>query len=154
MELRFVSWRRIRDWPVEKIGSTDARPFFHHNTDLSSGGAWFSPTSLDGHAWNGHVKEGGVMVEAGVWMRPSCYLPVGVKITNQQAVQQEADWRVRKNRCMTMARPTRWVKSKSSVKDAGAAVSANVFTRQICQPESRQQPLSAIALDEAGVIVG
>src|SRR5690606_9102566 len=80
---------RIRDLPVEKIGSTTARPFFHPTPIGHLGGRGFHPHRLTAmHEW--HVKEGAVMKEAGVWMRPAYYLPAGVKISNQQAVQQEA----------------------------------------------------------------
>jgi sarcosine oxidase subunit alpha len=40
------------------------------------------------HEW--HVDNGGVMMEAGVWMRPAYYVPAGSTLTANQAVQEEA----------------------------------------------------------------
>ncbi|KAJ0344489.1 hypothetical protein COL154_014008, partial [Colletotrichum chrysophilum] len=40
------------------------------------------------HQW--HVDNGGVMFEAGVWMRPGYYVPGGVQLSANEAIQQEA----------------------------------------------------------------
>lgn len=81
---------RIRQLPVEKIGTTTARPFFHPTPIGHLGGRGFHPHRYTAmHQW--HVDNGGVMMEAGAWMRPAYYVPTrsGV-ITSADAVQQEA----------------------------------------------------------------
>ena len=80
---------RIRQLPVEKIGTTTARPFFHPTPIGHLGGRSFHPHRYTAmHEW--HVNHGGVMMEAGVWMRPAYYLPKGIKLSANDAVQQEA----------------------------------------------------------------
>jgi len=80
---------RIRQLPVEKIGTTTARPFFHPTPIGHLGGRGFHPHRYTAmHQW--HVDNGGEMMEAGVWMRPAFYKAAGVNIPASEAVQQEA----------------------------------------------------------------
>jgi len=80
---------RIRQLPVEKIGTTTARPFFHPTPIGHLGGRGFHPHRYTAmHQW--HVDNGGEMFEAGIWMRPGFYTPAGVKLSAADAVQQEA----------------------------------------------------------------
>ncbi|GAB4297762.1 MAG: 2Fe-2S iron-sulfur cluster-binding protein [Methylophaga sp.] len=79
---------RIRQLPVEKIGTTTARPFFHPTPIGHLGGRGFHPHRYTAmHQW--HVEHGGEMMEAGVWMRPAYYAPAGSGLTASEAVQQE-----------------------------------------------------------------
>ncbi len=80
---------RIRQLPVEKVGSTTARPFFHPTPIGHLGGRGFHPHRYTAmHQW--HVENGGEMMEAGIWMRPAYYVPVGSRLTASEAVQQES----------------------------------------------------------------
>lgn len=80
---------RIRQLPVEKIGTTTARPFFHPTPIGHLGGRSFHPHRYTAmHQW--HVDNGGVMMEAGVWMRPAYYVPAGSHLSASDAVQEEA----------------------------------------------------------------
>lgn len=80
---------RIRQLPVEKIGSTTARPFFHPTPIGHLGGRGFHPHRYTAmHEW--HVENGGVMMDAGMWMRPAYYQYSGRSMTAMEAVQQEA----------------------------------------------------------------
>jgi sarcosine oxidase subunit alpha len=77
---------RIRDLPVEKIGSTTARPFFHPTPIGHLGGRGFHPhrhTAM--HTW--HVANGGEMSDAGVWQRPAYYHKG--ELTAKQCVDKE-----------------------------------------------------------------
>ena len=79
---------RIRQLPVEKIGTTTARPFFHPTPIGHLGGRSFHPHRYTAmHQW--HV-DNGVMMEAGVWMRPAYYVPAGSNLSASDAVQEEA----------------------------------------------------------------
>ncbi len=138
---------RIRDLPVEKIGSTTARPFFHPTPIGHLGGRGFHPhrhTAM--HEW--HVREGGVMMEAGVWLRPAYYLPVGIKISNKQAVQQEA-LAVRKSAGMIDG--STLGKIEVFGKDA-AAFLERFYTGRFASQKVGNSRI-AMLLDEAGVIV-
>jgi sarcosine oxidase subunit alpha len=138
---------RIRDLPVEKIGSTTARPFFHPTPIGHLGGRGFHPhrhTAM--HEW--HVKEGGVMMEAGVWLRPAYYLPLGINLTSQQAVQQEA-MAVRKSAGMIDG--STLGKIEVFGKDA-AAFLERFYTGKFASQKVGNSRI-AMLLDEAGVIV-
>lgn len=79
---------RIRQLPVEKIGTTTARPFFHPTPIGHLGGRGFHPHRYTAmHQW--HVDNGGEMMDAGIWLRPAFYAPQGSGLTASEAVQQE-----------------------------------------------------------------
>lgn len=78
---------RIRGVPVDKIGTTTARPFFHPTPIGHLGGRSFHPhrvTSI--HGW--HAAEGAVFTEGGIWVRPAYYAKSG--IAAREAVLDEA----------------------------------------------------------------
>jgi len=67
---------RIRNLPVEKVGSTTARPFFHPTPFAHLGGRGFHPHRLTAlHGW--HENAGAVFVDAGAWKRPAYYAQGG-----------------------------------------------------------------------------
>ena len=68
---------RIRQLPVEKIGTTTARPFFHPTPIGHLAGRSFHPhreTAL--HGW--HAAHGAEFVDVGVWKRPAYYAIAGL----------------------------------------------------------------------------
>ncbi|MCB2426653.1 FAD-dependent oxidoreductase [Methylophaga pinxianii] len=138
---------RIRDLPVEKIGTTTARPFFHPTPIGHLGGRGFHPHRYTAmHEW--HIENGGQMTAAGLWMRPACYLPEGCHLTAQQATHQEA-----------MA-----VRTKAGIIDNStlgkievygpdaAAFLERVYTGKFVRQKVGQYRI-AMLLDEAGVMV-
>lgn len=138
---------RIRDLPVEKIGTTTARPFFHPTPIGHLGGRGFHPhryTSM--HEW--HIENGGIMTAAGLWMRPSYYLPAGSNLTAQQAMQQEA---------MAVRTKAGMIDNSTLGKievygpDA-AAFLERVYTGKFAKQKVGQYRI-AMLLDEAGVMV-
>ncbi len=78
---------KIRDLPVEKIGTTTARPFFHPTPMGHLGGRSFHSHRLTSiHSW--HKSAGAFFVDVGAWSRPAYYQKAG--LTKVQAIQQEA----------------------------------------------------------------
>jgi len=78
---------RIRNLPVEKIGTTTARPFFHPTPMGHLGGRSFHShrlTPITG--W--HEAAGAEFVDVGAWSRPAYYKKPG--LNKHQIVQQEA----------------------------------------------------------------
>jgi len=78
---------KIRGLPVEKVGTTTSRPFFHPTPFGHLGGRSFHPqrrTSL--HHW--HQAADAVFVDVGAWSRPAYYAKPG--LDKQQTVLQEA----------------------------------------------------------------
>ena len=78
---------RIRDLPVDKIGSTTSRPFFHPTPIGHLGGRNFHPTRQSAiQKW--HKDAGAVFVDVGTWSRPAYYAKAGK--TKADLIQQEA----------------------------------------------------------------
>ncbi len=78
---------KIRNLPVEKIGTTTARPFFHPTPFGHLGGRSFHSHRLTSiHAW--HESAGAFFVDVGAWSRPAYYQQAGK--SKQQLVQEEA----------------------------------------------------------------
>jgi sarcosine oxidase subunit alpha len=78
---------KIRGLPVEKIGTTTSRPFFHPTPIGHLGGRGFHPHRLTAlHGW--HEAAGAVFVEVGAWTRAAYYNKPG--LSKQEAVQEEA----------------------------------------------------------------
>ncbi len=78
---------RIRNQPVEKVGSTTSRPFFHPTPFGHLGGRSFHThrqTAI--HAW--HEAHHASFVDVGAWTRPAYYQRNG--LPKQQLVQEEA----------------------------------------------------------------
>ncbi|MDP2247825.1 MAG: 2Fe-2S iron-sulfur cluster-binding protein [Nitrosomonadales bacterium] len=79
---------RIRNLPVEKIGTTTARPFFHPTPFGHLGGRSFHSHRLTSlHGW--HKAAGAFFVDVGAWSRPAYYQRSG--LSKQQIVQDEAN---------------------------------------------------------------
>ena len=78
---------KIRNLPVEKIGSTTARPFFHPTPMGHLGGRSFHAHRLTAiHAW--HQAAGAAFVDVGAWSRPAYYQKAG--LSKEETVQQES----------------------------------------------------------------
>ena len=78
---------KIRDLPVEKIGSTTSRPFFHPTPIGHLGGRGFHSHRLTSmHQW--HEAQGAVFTDIGAWKRAAYYPAVGQ--TKEEAIQAEA----------------------------------------------------------------
>jgi sarcosine oxidase subunit alpha len=78
---------KIRNLPVEKIGSTTARPFFHPTPMGHLGGRSFHAHRLTAiHAW--HQAAGAAFVDVGAWSRPAYYQKAG--LSKEEIVQQES----------------------------------------------------------------
>ena len=78
---------KIRNLPVEKIGSTTARPFFHPTPMGHLGGRSFHAQRLTAiHAW--HQAAGASFVDVGAWSRPAYYQKTG--LSKVEIVQQES----------------------------------------------------------------
>ncbi|MFM9836285.1 MAG: FAD-dependent oxidoreductase [Methylophilaceae bacterium] len=78
---------KIRNLPVEKIGTTTARPFFHPTPFNQLAGRSFHPHRISAiHAW--HKTAGAVFTEVGAWSRPAYYQKQG--LSKLEIVRQEA----------------------------------------------------------------
>ena len=73
--------------PVEKIGSTTSRPFFHPTPIGHLGGRGFHSHRLTSmHQW--HEAQGAVFTDIGAWKRAAYYPAAGQ--TKEEAIQAEA----------------------------------------------------------------
>ncbi|MEQ1599480.1 MAG: FAD-dependent oxidoreductase [Methylotenera sp.] len=78
---------KIRGLPVEKIGTTTSRPFFHPTPMGHLGGRGFHPHRLTAlHDW--HEAHGAIFTDVGAWKRAAYYPQVGQ--TKEEAIQSEA----------------------------------------------------------------
>jgi sarcosine oxidase subunit alpha len=78
---------RIRELPVEKIGSTTSRPFFHPTPIGHLGGRNFHPVRQSAiQSW--HADAGAVFVDVGAWSRPAYYQKSGFAV--EEIIQQES----------------------------------------------------------------
>ena len=78
---------KIRNLPVEKIGTTTSRPFFHPTPIGHLGGRGFHSHRLTSlHQW--HADHGAVFTDIGAWKRAAYYPAVGQ--TKEDAIQTEA----------------------------------------------------------------
>jgi sarcosine oxidase subunit alpha len=138
---------RIRQLPVEKIGTTTARPFFHPTPIGHLGGRGFHPHRYTAmHQW--HVEHGGEMMEAGVWLRPAYYAPAGAGLTASEAVQQET-LAVRES--VGMIDGSTLGKIEVFGSDAGAFLE-RFYTGKFADQKVGGSRI-AMLLDEAGVVV-
>ncbi len=77
---------KIRDLPVEKIGSTTARPFFHPTPIGHLAGRTFHPHRLTSlHDW--HQTAQADFIAVGAWLRPAYYSIAG--LSRDDAIIQE-----------------------------------------------------------------
>ena len=78
---------KIRGLPVEKIGTTTSRPFFHPTPIGHLAGRGFHPHRLTSlHDW--HAASGAVFTDIGAWKRAAYYPQNGQ--SKEQAIQAEA----------------------------------------------------------------
>ena len=78
---------KIRGLPVEKIGTTTSRPFFHPTPIGHLGGRGFHPHRLTAlHDW--HAAHGAVFTDIGAWKRAAYYPSAGQ--SKEDAIQAEA----------------------------------------------------------------
>ena len=78
---------KIRGLPVEKIGTTTSRPFFHPTPIGHLGGRGFHPHRLTSlHDW--HAANDAVFTDIGAWKRAAYYPQIGQ--SKEQAIQAEA----------------------------------------------------------------
>jgi len=78
---------KIRGLPVEKIGTTTSRPFFHPTPIGHLGGRGFHSHRLTSlHDW--HQANGAVMTDIGAWKRAAYYPATGQ--SKEEAIQTEA----------------------------------------------------------------
>ncbi len=78
---------KIRNLPVEKIGTTTARPFFHPTPLGHLGGRSFHSHRISTiQTW--HKAAGAVFTDVGVWSRPAYYQKAN--LSKFEIVQQEA----------------------------------------------------------------
>ena len=78
---------KIRNLPVEKIGTTTSRPFFHPTPIGHLAGRGFHPHRLTSlHDW--HAANGAVFTDIGAWKRAAYYPQNGQG--KEQAIQAEA----------------------------------------------------------------
>jgi sarcosine oxidase subunit alpha len=78
---------KIRGLPVEKIGTTTSRPFFHPTPIGHLGGRGFHPHRLTTlHDW--HATNGAVFTDIGAWKRAAYYPQNGQN--KEEAIQAEA----------------------------------------------------------------
>jgi sarcosine oxidase subunit alpha len=78
---------KIRNLPVEKIGTTTARPFFHPTPFNMLAGRSFHPHRISSiHAW--HKAAGAVFTDIGAWSRTAYYQKDG--LSKLEIVQQES----------------------------------------------------------------
>jgi sarcosine oxidase subunit alpha len=136
---------KIRGLPVEKVGTTTSRPFFHPTPFGHLGGRSFHPQRLTSlHSW--HEGAGAVFADIGAWSRPSYYPRSG--LSKQEAVQQEASA----------------VRHKAGLIDAGTlgkievcGPDAAIFLERFYTGSFASQKVGttryAMLLDESGVIV-
>lgn len=136
---------KIRDLPVDKIGSTTARPFYHPTPIGHLAGRSFHPerhTVL--HAWN--QQSGAQFVAAGAWLRPAYYQKNG--LDKSACIQQEV----------------RSVRQKAGLLDASTlgkfeiyGKDAGLFLERFYTGNFADMRVGrtryALALDEAGVVI-
>lgn len=135
----------IRQLPVENIGSTTARPFYHPTSIGHLAGRSFHPvrqTPL--HAW--HEQAGAKLVAAGAWLRPAYYQKN--ELDQHGAIQQEVQ-AVRQSAGVLDA--STLGKIEVYGKDAGLFLE-RFYTGKFADMRVGRTRY-ALALDESGVII-
>lgn len=136
---------RIRNLPVEKIGTTTSRPFFHPTPIGHLGGRSFHPHRLTAlHGW--HEAAGAVFTDVGAWKRAAYYPAAGQ--SPQDAVQNEA---------MAVRKTAGIIDSSSFGKIEVHGADAAEFLERFFTGSFASQPVGAsryaMLLDEAAVVV-
>lgn len=135
---------RIRGVPVDKIGTTTARPFFHPTPIGHLGGRSFHPHRLTAmHGW--HEAAGAVFSEGGVWVRPAYYAKPG--LSAHDIVQDEA---------MTVRTSAGMIDASTLGKIEVCGPDASHFLERFYTGSYGSQKVGeirfALLLDEAGVV--
>lgn len=136
---------KIRGLPVEKIGSTTSRPFFHPTPIGHLGGRGFHPHRLTSlHDW--HHDNGAVFTDVGAWKRAAYYLTGGQSKTD--AIQAEA----------LAVRKTAGIIDSSSfgkieIHGPDAALFLERFFTGVYADQKVGECRYVMLLDEAGVVV-
>ena len=136
---------KIRNLPVEKIGTTTARPFFHPTPFGHLGGRSFHSHRLTTiHTW--HKAAGAFFVDVGAWSRPAYYVKSG--LSRIATVEQEAA-AVRKSVGM--------IDGSTLGKIEVCGPEAGLFLERFYTGKYVEQTVGttryALMLDESGVIV-
>jgi sarcosine oxidase subunit alpha len=136
---------KIRELPVEKIGTTTSRPFFHPTPIGHLGGRGFHSHRLTSlHDW--HQANGAVFTEIGAWKRAAYYLLPGQ--TKENAIQNEA---------LSVRRSAGIIDSSSFGKIEVHGPDAALFLERFFTGVYLNQPIGScrylMLLDEAGVVV-
>jgi sarcosine oxidase, subunit alpha len=136
---------RIRQLPVERIGTTTARPFFHPTPIGHLAGRGLHPHRLTTlHGW--HEAHGAEFTDVGVWKRPAWYRRAGLE--KQQAIYEEA-LAVRKAAGMIDVGTL----GKLEVRGPDAAEFLERFYTGAFKSQKIGRTRYALLLDEAGVMV-
>lgn len=136
---------RIRNLPVEKIGTTTSRPFFHPTPIGHLGGRGFHPHRLTAlHGW--HEAVGAVFTDVGAWKR-AAYYPMASQ-SKEDAIQGEA---------MAVRKTAGIIDSSSFGKFEVHGPDAAEFLERFFTGNFASQQLGesryAMLLDEAAVVV-
>ena len=136
---------KIRGLPVEKIGTTTSRPFFHPTPIGHLAGRGFNPHRLTSlHDW--HAANGAVFTDIGAWKRAAYYPQSGQ--TKEQAIQTEA---------MAVRKTAGLIDGSSLGKVEVHGPDAAEFLERFFTGKYTNQKLGTwrytLLLDEAGVIV-
>ncbi len=136
---------KVRNLPVEKIGSTTARPFFHPIPIGHLAGRSFHPHRLTAlHHW--HETAHAEFVQAGAWLRPAYYQQKG--LSKQECITQEI-LAVRQSAGLIDASTL----GKIEVHGKDAAVFLERFYTGSFASMQIGKVRYALALDESGVII-
>jgi sarcosine oxidase, subunit alpha len=136
---------KIRDLPVEKIGTTTSRPFFHPTPMGHLGGRGFHPHRLTSlHDW--HATNGAVFTDIGAWKRAAYYPKNGQ--SKEQTIQAEA---------MAVRNAAGLIDGSSLGKIEVHGLDAAEFLERFFTGKYTNQKLGTwrytLLLDEAGVVV-
>lgn len=136
---------KIRELPVEKIGTTTSRPFFHPTPIGHLGGRGFHSHRLTSlHDW--HQANGAVFTDIGAWKRAAYYPTAGQ--TKEEAIQTEA---------MAVRKTAGIIDGSSFGKIEIHGPDAALFLERFFTGEYTTQKVGGcryvLLLDESGVIV-
>ena len=136
---------KIRGLPVENIGTTTSRPFFHPTPIGHLAGRGFHPHRLTSlHDW--HAANGAVFTDIGAWKRAAYYPQIGQ--SKEQAIQTEA---------MAVRKAAGIIDGSSLGKVEVHGPDAAEFLERFFTSKYANQKLATwrytLLLDEAGVIV-
>ncbi len=136
---------KIRGLPVEKIGTTTSRPFFHPTPMGHLGGRGFHPHRLTSlHDW--HAAHGAVFTDIGAWKRAAYYPQNGQ--SKEATIQAEA---------MAVRNAVGLIDGSSLGKIEVHGPDAAEFLERFFTGKYATQKLSTwrytLLLDEAGVVI-